>query len=370
MGNEVFSGALAIGSGAVIGLLLFVPFVAVSYRRRGGLTVGRSLLWVAALIYFCAIWTYTLFPLPDPDHLVCVGMNTDVWQAVRDVQGARDRGHPFTDPATLQLALNVLLFVPFGAFVRVLGGRGLPTALLTGAGVSLFIETTQLTGMWGIYDCAYRVFDVDDVITNTVGALVGSVAALVVPRRMRGVGRQPGSELARPVTKPRRLVGAGCDVLAATLLSGTVSIAVQLWLQYVSDDRAAVLSGSLASVVGAVVPAVVWFVVIVWTGRSVGDLCVELEYRGGPLPTVLVRVMRFVGGIGTYFALTLLPAPYSAVAWVFVGVAVLTMLFTSHGRGLPALVSGSRLVDTRPRPAAAADPGRPPHASESTSVRD
>ncbi|WOC13831.1 VanZ family protein [Gordonia sp. MP11Mi] len=369
MGNEVFSGALAIGSGVVIGVLLFVPFVAVSYRRRGGLTFGRSLLWVAALIYFCAIWTYTLFPLPDPDQLVCVGTNTDVWQAVRDVQGARDRGHPFTDPATLQLALNILLFVPFGAFVRILGGRGLPTALFAGAGVSLFIETTQLTGMWWIYDCAYRVFDVDDIITNTAGALVGSIAALVVPSRMRGVGRRPGSGLARPVTKPRRLVGAGCDVLSAALLSAAVSIAVQLWLQYVSDDRAAVLSGDLASMLGAAVPAAVWFVVIASTGRSVGDLCVELEYRGGPLPAVLVRVMRFVGGIGTYFALTLLPAPYSAAAWGFAGLAVLAMLFTSHGRGLPALVSGSALVDTRPAPVVDSDAEQSTYAGESTTFR-
>ncbi|WP_161896777.1 VanZ family protein [Gordonia spumicola] len=355
MGNEVFSGGLAIGAGIVVGFVLFVPFVAVSYRRRGGLTVGRSLLWAAALIYFCAIWTYTLFPLPDPDRLVCVGSNLDVWQAVRDVQGARDRGHPFTDPATLQLVLNVLLFIPLGALVRILGGRGLPTAVAVGAGVSLFIESTQITGMWWIYDCAYRLFDVDDLVTNTLGAALGSIAALTVPRRMRGMKRRAGSEYATPVTKGRRLLGVWCDVFAAGVLSAVSSTSVQLWLQYVADDRAAVLSGTLAATVGTAVPAAVWLVVIATTGRSVGDACVELEYRGGPLPTAAVRLMRFVGGVGMYFVLAMLPDPYDTASLVFIVVAAGLTLVTESGRGLPALLSGASLVDSRPAATDAAE---------------
>lgn len=347
VGNEVFSGALAIGSGVVIGIALFVPFVALSYRRRGGLTIGRSLLWVAALVYFCAIWTYTLFPLPDPDTLMCVGANTDVWQAVRDVEGARDRGHAFTDPATLQLALNVLLFVPLGALVRILGGRGLPTAVLVGAATSLFIETTQVTGMWWIYECAYRVFDVDDLITNTLGAVLGSVIAFVVPKRMRGVARLADRDEPTPVTKARRIVGAFCDVLAAALLSGISGVVAQLWLEYVADDHAAMLDGGLASTIGAATPALVWLLVVMASGQSVGDLCVELEYRPGPLPTPFVRLARFACGIGMVYALTLLDDPFDAAAWILAAVATVLILVTSQGRGLAGLVSRGALVDVR-----------------------
>nr|WP_221247479.1 VanZ family protein [Gordonia humi] len=347
---------MAIGFGVVLAVAAFVPFVAISYRRRGRLTVGRSLLWAAALVYFCAIWTYTLFPLPDPDDLICVGKNTDVWQAVRDVQGARDRGHPFTDPAGLQLALNVLLFIPLGAFVRILGGRGLPTALVTGAAVSVFIETTQLTGMWGVYECAYRLFDVDDMVTNTAGAVLGSVLSLAVPRRLRGLEKLPGRDLAQPVTKTRRLIGVGCDVLAAAMLSALVAVGTQVWLEYVSDDRAAVLSGGLASVLGAAVPAGVWFLVIVATGRSVGDLCVELVYRSERLPGALVRPLRFAGGVGMYFVLTLLPDPYDAASMVFAAVAIVAVLFSRRGRGLPGWLASAEPVDSREAPAAEREP--------------
>lgn len=34
MGNEVYSAGVAIGLGVLVGTALFVPFVAVSYRRR------------------------------------------------------------------------------------------------------------------------------------------------------------------------------------------------------------------------------------------------------------------------------------------------------------------------------------------------
>ena len=347
VGNEVLAGGLAIGAGVVLGLILFVPFVAVSYRRRGRLTLGRSLLWAAALVYFFAIWTYTLIPLPDPDTIVCAGYNTDPLQAIDDLRGARDRGHALTDPATLQLALNVLLFIPFGAFVRILGGRGLPTALVAGAAVSVFIETTQLTGIWGIYECAYRVFDVDDMITNTTGAVLGSILALVVPKRLRGMGVAADRDEPRPVTRTRRLIGAACDVLGAGLLAVLTSVAVQAWLEYVAHDRVAVLAGDLAPVVSGAVVAVVWLLVIATTGRSVGDLAVEIEYRGPRGSTILVRAARFVGGVGAFFALTLLPEPWSAAAWVFALAALLAVVLTKHGRGLPGLLAGSSIVDAR-----------------------
>ena len=39
--------------------------------------------------------------------------------------------------------------------------------------VSLVIEVTQLTGIYGIYRGSYRLCDMDDLITNTFGGYVG-----------------------------------------------------------------------------------------------------------------------------------------------------------------------------------------------------
>lgn len=343
MGNEVYSAAVAIGLGVLVGTALFVPFVAVSYRRRGRLTLGRSLLWAAALVYFLAIWTYTLLPLPDAGPYACAGVNLDVTAFIGDLRSA----HSFTDFAVLQLALNVLLFLPLGFFLRVLGGRGILVALLVGFGVSLGVETTQLTGVWGLYPCAYRVFDVDDLLTNTVGAVLGSLLALVVPRRMRGLAVVDGAARARPVTRRRRLLGMVCDVLGSVLVGGAVGVGVQVVLEYVVRDHAAVVDGTLAQVTANVVPIAIWGVMVLTTGRTVGDAAVELRYRGGPVPQPLARPLRFVGGIGGYLLLSLLPGGWAALSWVFAAASLIVMLRTRRGRGLPGLLSGQDVVDAR-----------------------
>jgi glycopeptide antibiotics resistance protein len=347
MSQQVALGALAIGIGMLAGVVLFVPFVAISYRRRGRLSFGRMLLWIAALVYFWAIWTYTLLPLPDPATIRCVGVNLDVWKFVEDLQTAvHEPGTPLTHPAFLQLALNVLLFVPLGFFIRVLGGRGILTALFVGLGVSLFIETTQVTGVWGLYPCAYRVFDVDDLLTNTTGAVIGSLLALVVPRRLRGSAKLQDAELPRPVTRGRRAVAMLCDLLGAVIVQATVSIAVQTLL-VVTGHRDLALDGTLASVSGVVVASATWLVVVLVGGRSVGDWAVELRYTGGPLPEPLARLLRWLGGVSGYLLLDLLAAPWSGLSALFAIVSVVLLFTTERGRGLPGVLSVRRLDDAR-----------------------
>ena len=63
--------------------------------------------------------------------------------------------------------LNVLLFIPLGFFLPVFGQRykNLGWTLLFGLGLSMVIETMQIFTL--------RATDINDLITNTAGALVG-----------------------------------------------------------------------------------------------------------------------------------------------------------------------------------------------------
>ena len=339
-------GAIAVGIGAVVGVVLFVPFVALNYRRRGRLRGGRMLLWAAALVYFWAIWTYTLLPLPDPDTIRCAGVNLNVLAFVDDIRDAFARGgNPLLERGLLQLALNVVLFVPLGFFIRVLGGRGILVAGLAGLGTSLIIEFTQLTGVWGLYPCAYRVFDVDDLLTNTVGALVGSGIALLVPRRHRGMPRLDTADDPRPVTRGRRFLAMLCDLVGITLSQGAIALIVQLGLHAFGRDDL-VEAGTAASVTGAVVALAIWLVAVLATGGTIGDLSVQLRYVSGPVPAPFARLLRFLGGVGGYVLLGMIPG-WGVLAWLF-GLASVILLFTTHaGRGLPGVVSGQRLADAR-----------------------
>ena len=55
----------------------------------------------------------------------------------------------------------------------------LRVALFFGLGLTLTVELTQLTGLWGLYPCAYRQFNVDDLILNALGVVVGFLLARI-----------------------------------------------------------------------------------------------------------------------------------------------------------------------------------------------
>lgn len=366
MGDQISLGVLAIVLGAIAGVILFVPFVALSYRRRGRLTAGRAMLWAAALVYFLAIWTYTFLPVPATSDYRCAGVNLDVWAFVGDLRQVwAQPANPFLDPITLQLALNVLLFLPLGFFLRVFFGRGIVVALAVGLGLSLVIETTQLTGVWGLFPCAYRVFDVDDLLTNTTGALLGSLAAFLVPRRHR-TGQAPAdADIPRPITRRRRALGAFCDLLSAGLVLVGATIVVQLALQLLGRDDL-VDDGTVAAYAATGTVLVVWLVMVLVTGRTIGDNTVDLHYTGGPLPVPLARLLRYAGGVGGLYLFDLLPDPWSGFGALFLIAAVVLVVTTKDGRGLPGLLSGQRVEDTRRPPASVTAPDSPP-ATDSTS---
>ena len=89
--------------------------------------------------------------------------------------------HPSLSPRdVIDGARNVVLFAGWGLVWMITARPGrsmvsLRNAVLTGAGVSLFVETTQLFS-------STRTASILDVLTNTVGAILGAVAlvALVI----------------------------------------------------------------------------------------------------------------------------------------------------------------------------------------------
>ncbi|MFD4787295.1 VanZ family protein [Streptomyces sp. NPDC058459] len=90
-----------------------------------------------------------------------------------------------------QVGGNILLGVPFGVLVPVLAprARGVLQVLLLTALVMLMVELTQGALITG------RAFDIDDVILNTTGALLGW---LLLGRRL---GRAVHARRPKPVTE-------------------------------------------------------------------------------------------------------------------------------------------------------------------------
>ena len=79
----------------------------------------------------------------------------------------------FKNAYVYQTIYNFLLMVPFGMFLRYYFKCRFKKVVLFTFMLSLFFELTQLTGLYFIYPHAYRLFDVDDLIVNTIGGMFG-----------------------------------------------------------------------------------------------------------------------------------------------------------------------------------------------------
>ena len=84
--------------------------------------------------------------------------------------------------AFLNLAGNVIGFVPFGFFLPIISYRFRNVFLtgILGFSLSLLVEGIQLIGKVGC-------FDVDDLILNTLGAVMGYVIFLICNRMRRWI---------------------------------------------------------------------------------------------------------------------------------------------------------------------------------------
>jgi glycopeptide antibiotics resistance protein len=136
-------------------------------RERHALALPLRLLATACAFVFMVAFAVVLARLtlhPSPASEALTHTNTHPGRSLRaylDQPALRD--------AVKQIGGNILLGVPFGVLVPVVAPRtrGLLRVLLLTASVMLLVEFAQGALVTG------RAFDIDDVILNTAGALVG-----------------------------------------------------------------------------------------------------------------------------------------------------------------------------------------------------
>ncbi|MFE5394031.1 VanZ family protein [Streptomyces sp. NPDC056568] len=144
-------------------------------RERRPLPLPLRLLATACAFVFMVAFAVvlarlTLNPSPASEALTHTNMHPG-----RSLQAYLDQ--PALRDAVKQIGGNILLGVPFGVLVPVVAPRtrGLLRVLLLTAVVMLLVEFAQGALVTG------RAFDIDDVILNSTGALIGY---LLLGRRM------------------------------------------------------------------------------------------------------------------------------------------------------------------------------------------
>ncbi|RSM91662.1 VanZ family protein [Kibdelosporangium aridum] len=367
----MLSAVLAIIGGCFLAVLLSLPFVVVSYRRHGELGFGRIVLAVGFVIYALAIATYTLLPLPQINDTWCVqhaafaSPQLNVMQFLADIRHEQ-RGTSLSaylhNPAVQQTVFNVFLFVPLGMFLKGFFGRGVAGTIAIGFGVSLLVEFTQLTGDWFLFPCPYRLFDVDDLITNTLGTAVGvAFAPLLRPLAGRVPAAPPTAP--RPVTAWRRLLGMLLDLISVYVLGGFLVSAIDVVIMYVFGG-AGIPQSWFTTALAMWVPALFFLVLPSFgkDGATVGQRAVRLaRVRPDGRPAGARVVIALLTGSTGYFLCTGLASVVPRLDWfAFVLVAgAFVLVWPRSHRGLSGLVAGLSIVDSGDRRATGCTAGRP-----------
>ncbi|GAB3605734.1 hypothetical protein GCM10027413_11430 [Conyzicola nivalis] len=362
MGIWVWSAEIGILFGTVLFASAFFPIIAVQYRRYGRFTGLRLLGAGAVSVYLTTLIAYTLLPLPSSTEKVCApSVELVPFHSLSDI--ARETAGDgvlgtLTSPATLQVVFNVLLFVPLGVIVRGFLSRGLLTTVGAGLVASALIELTQYTGIWGIYSCSYRLADVDDLIANTLGALlgglVGPVALAWMPkeRALRAARGTP-----RPVTVWRRWLGMAIDLALFTAIGAAFAVVYRLVLLAV-NGRVPEAPDGFEAALGSLLPALLVFVLpaIRRTGASLGQTAVWLRPLWPQKASLARRLFRAasVGGLyGLLVFVSRLSLPFAPTVGFLAGVLLLAAFvavpLTRSRAGLSGLFAGASIADERAR---------------------
>lgn len=92
--------------------------------------------------------------------------------------------------ALFQVIFNILLISPLGFLGSIVFRWNFLKILIFSFFIALFFELTQGTGVFGFFECPYRLFDVDDLMLNASGAVLGFLVTLPLRKETKKFLRQ------------------------------------------------------------------------------------------------------------------------------------------------------------------------------------
>ncbi|MDB5192589.1 MAG: VanZ [Segetibacter sp.] len=147
-------------------------------KLNGYFSYSKELLLALFIIYIVLVLVITIIPLPLTTHDAPVDKGLSIVPLYRSITGLIEtvstelQWSSLRNRYIINIIGNIILFIPLGLFLPVLTQTfsTLKKVMLAGFICSLSIELTQLLfWLFGMY----RYVDIDDVIFNTTGAIMG-----------------------------------------------------------------------------------------------------------------------------------------------------------------------------------------------------
>lgn len=156
--------------------------------------------------------------------------------------------------------------MPLGCYLRYYFKCSTKKALGISFGFTLFFELTQLSGLYGFYSRPYRVCDVDDLILNTLGSMIGfyltGFVMNILPKRETIDAK--AIEKGKSITAVRRIFAKCIDLMIVCI--GSIGIlalgCMGLYMLYTNGvfdetlDKYKTISNSTVTMLGHVIPLI------------------------------------------------------------------------------------------------------------------
>ena len=189
LSNYSFPIISAIAVFPAIVSIITIPFLVWNYRKYNGLSVMRATVIFSFVFYMMCAFFLTLLPLPTIEEVLNrkpVPFNNQLFNNI--IATMANAGFVASDKSTWFLGANwkklltssMLFQITLGFYLRYYFRVSWKKAVGIGFLTSMFYEMTQLSGVWGIYPYAFRCPDVDDLMNNTLGCMIGFWAAPVL----------------------------------------------------------------------------------------------------------------------------------------------------------------------------------------------
>ena len=216
---------IALQVGPFVALIFALPYTIYGYVRNKTVDVWKCTYLYTFCLYFICAYFVTWLPLPTAETLARLKPMSEFIQLV-PFQSFLDIERETLLRDLAIILFNVALTMPLGYFLKEFFHASMKKAVLCGFLVSLLYEVTQLTGLFFIYPRAYRIFDIDDLIINTLGAYLGYVVAPLISGLLPGISDKQNQRLVQgsEVAFAQRAIAAAMDFLI--ILSGAVLVIV------------------------------------------------------------------------------------------------------------------------------------------------
>lgn len=218
-----------------IAVIFTIPYLIYNYKKYGSIMSLRLWIIYSFILYMLITYCLIILPLPSPGkaqalrghHLQLNPLNF-IFDIIKNTK--IDLNHPksfltiFNNWGFLTTIFNIFMTLPFGFYLRYYFQNNLKQVLIKSFLLSLFFELTQLSGLYFIYQGNYRLFDVDDLITNTLGGLLGFLlaGALVKFLPTRAEIDQKSYDRSQKISLLRRFIAMFFDIVASAIFSFTI----------------------------------------------------------------------------------------------------------------------------------------------------